>query len=372
MTPRQRLLAAMRRQPTDRLPVQVRGVRILDDEWVSSQHPSYAPVIEAVQEWGDPVQTWSASAGLLITADAAARTETRVLPSSADWDLHVTTLRTPRGELTAERLVSRTGQPGMTVRHYVQSPDQLDWLLDVPYVPPRPALDGYVALRDRIGERGLLIAQLPNPVAHLHNLLGTEHFALAMMDAPDRVLALLWELQRRLENLVSYLLDAGVGPAFGDSGPELAAPPIMSARFFRRLYTEPATRTAALLHAGGALLHVHCHGSVRQLLPDFIEIGVDALHPLEAPPLGDTPLEVGKQVLGGKVCIEGNVQIGDIYSMGPAQFEGVVRRAIEVGAPGGGFILCPTASPFTPELPPNAVANWLTLVRLGSQYRYAA
>ena len=51
---------------------------------------------------------------------------------------------------------------------------------------------------------------------------------------------------------------------------------------------------------------------------------------------------------------------GDVYSLPPAEFERVVRRAVEVGVPGGGFVLCPTT-----------VANYLTLVRVGAEYRYA-
>ena len=62
---------------------------------------------------------------------------------------------------------------------------------------------------------------------------------------------------------------------------------------------------------------------------------------------------------------------GDVYSLPPAEFERVVRRAVEVGVPGGGFVLCPTASPHTPELSPTTVANYLTLVRVGAEYRYA-
>ncbi|MBI3971794.1 MAG: hypothetical protein HY332_10945 [Chloroflexi bacterium] len=371
MTPRARLLAAIQRQPTDRLPVQVRGVRVLDDAWVTTRHPSYAPVIEAVRELGDPVANWSPSTPLLLTAHPMGAPEVRTEPGTDAWDLRVAMLHTPRGDLTSVHHVSRRGLPGMTTRFYVQSLDQLAWIRDVPYAPLRPNVDGFFALQEAVGERGLVLISLPVAVGVVQALLGTEGFALAMMDAPDQVLELLWTFQARIEDLVRYLLERGVGPLFGDVGAEYAGPPVMSPRFFRALYVEPEARTAALLHAHGALLHVHCHGSVRQMLPDFAGIGVDVLHPLEEPPLGDTPLAVAKEMLRGRVCIEGNVQIGDVYTMEPAEFEATVRWTVETGAPGGGFILCPTASPYTPELPPNAVANYLTLLRVGVEYRYA-
>jgi len=39
-----------------------------------------------------------------------------------------------------------------------------------------------------------------------------------------------------------------------------------------------------LIHDAGGCIHVHCHARVKQVLPDFVEMGVDVLHPFEAPP----------------------------------------------------------------------------------------
>jgi uroporphyrinogen-III decarboxylase len=370
MTSRQRLLAAFQRRPTDRLPVQVRGVRVWDERWVTTRDPSYAPVIEAVRAHGDLEVGWSPAVPALLTAHPMGQPETRVEPGAGDWDQRIATLRTPRGDLTSIHQVSRRGLPGMTSRFYAQSLEQLEWVREIPYEPVRPPVEGFFRLREQVGERGLILVNLTPAVGVVQALLGTEAFALAMMDAPDEVLSLLWLFQQRVEDLARYLLEQGVGPLFGDVGAEYAGPPVMSPRFFRALYAEPEARTAALLHAQGALLHIHCHGAVRQLLPDFIAIGADVLHPLEAPPMGDTPLAEAKESLAGTVCIEGNIQIGDVYSLPPPEFERVVHDAVAVGAPGGGFVLCPTASPYTPELPPTAVANYLTLVRLGREYRY--
>lgn len=372
LTPRQRLLAAIRCQPVDRLPVQLRGVRVLDDGWVAARHSSYAPLIEAVRALGDPVTSWHPSVPFLLTAHPMGTPEVRREPHSDTWDRRTSTLHTPRGPLTSIRLESRTGLPGMTRRYYVDRYEQLAWIQEIPYVPPRPDVAEFLERSARIGERGLLLAMVPTAVSTLQALLGTEGFALAMMDVPDLVLNLLWAFQKRVEDLIAALLAQGVGPVFGDVGAEVVGPPIMSPRLFRQLYAETERRTAKLLHAHGALLHVHCHGSVRPLLDDFVDIGVDVLHPVEAPPLGDTPLPAAKAALGGHVCFEGNVQIGDIYERSPAEFAAIARRAIGEGAPGGGFILCPTASPYTPELPPTALANYLTLLELGTAYRYGS
>ena len=97
MTSHQRLLAALRLQPVDRVPLQVRGVRSWDEQWVATRDPSYAPVIEAVTEHGDYVDWWGAPAGTFYSAatvPADTWTEDR-----DDWTAHYTLTHTPGGDL---------------------------------------------------------------------------------------------------------------------------------------------------------------------------------------------------------------------------------------------------------------------------------
>ena len=46
-----------------------------------------------------------------------------------------------------------------------------------------------------------------------------------------------------------------------------------------------------------------------------------------------------------------------------------MRATCEVGAPGGGFILCPTASPHTAELTDLTVANYLAMIETAVEMR---
>jgi len=111
MTSRERLLAAMRRQEVDRVPLHVRGVNFWDERWVATRHPSYAPLIEAVGKHGDPFIGWGVGGGPLLTASAEVRYESEVIPGE-DWNETVITMHTPRGPLTARHLSSNRGLPG--------------------------------------------------------------------------------------------------------------------------------------------------------------------------------------------------------------------------------------------------------------------
>ena len=56
-----------------------------------------------------------------------------------------------------------------------------------------------------------------------------------------------------------------------------------------------------------AHLNVNCKEKI-------VEMGTDCLHPMEAPAWGDMPLAEAKRRIGCDICIEGNIQMGDVYT----------------------------------------------------------
>jgi uroporphyrinogen-III decarboxylase len=64
-----------------------------------------------------------------------------------------------------------------------------------------------------------------------------------------------------------------------------------------------------------------------------------------------------KQRLGGRMCIMGAVQSLYLETATPDEMRRHIREAVEVGAPGGGFVLLPTAAPFMIPLDSHCLAN---------------
>jgi uroporphyrinogen-III decarboxylase len=100
------------------------------------------------------------------------------------------------------------------------------------------------------------------------------------------------------------------------------------------------------------------------VLEDFAALGTDMLHPVEPPPMGNAPLLEAKRRIGGRVVIEGNVQISQVMEEEPAAFRRRVEQVITEGKPGGRFCLCPTASPYAVVMTQRATENYLTLIEL--------
>ena len=101
----------------------------------------------------------------------------------------------------------------------------------------------------------------------------------------------------------------------------------------------------------------HTCGAVRKLIPDFIEMGVDILNPIQifAKDMDPTGL---KREFGDNLCFHGALDITTVLSIGtPDHVRAEVKRLGTLLGQGGGFILAPTNN-IMPETP---VENILAL-----------
>lgn len=106
----------------------------------------------------------------------------------------------------------------------------------------------------------------------------------------------------------------------------------------------------------------HCDGAVKSLIPDFIEIGVDCLNPVQDSctdmDLSDLKREFGDDITfwGAGVETQGILRTGKLDEVADD-----VKRRIEILAPGGGFVFA-TVHNVQPDVPPeNIEALWKTV-----------
>ncbi|MEW5870179.1 MAG: uroporphyrinogen decarboxylase family protein [Chloroflexota bacterium] len=110
----------------------------------------------------------------------------------------------------------------------------------------------------------------------------------------------------------------------------------------------------------------HSCGSVRPLIPDFIEIGVEILNPVHIRATGMQPAAL-KHDFGEALSFwGGGVDTQDTLPHGtPEQIKDEVRRNIEALAPGGGFVFN-TVHNIQADVPPgNITAMWEALQEYG-------
>ncbi len=110
----------------------------------------------------------------------------------------------------------------------------------------------------------------------------------------------------------------------------------------------------------------HSCGSVRPLIPDFIEIGVQILNPVHVRADGMDPVALKRDFGDALVFWGGGVDTQGVLPTGtPREVKDDVRRNVEALAPGGGFVFN-TVHNIQADVPPeNVIAMWEALREYG-------
>jgi uroporphyrinogen decarboxylase len=104
---------------------------------------------------------------------------------------------------------------------------------------------------------------------------------------------------------------------------------------------------------------LHCCGGVRELLPDLIEAGLEAINPVQITCRGMEPGEL-KRNFGSRLTFwGGGCDTRDILIRGnPSQVKDHVRRLVDIWQPGGGFVFQQVHNILADVPPANVVAMY--------------
>ena len=285
-------------------------------------------------------------------------------PYSKDFDKITFVRNTPKGELRQVLLTGLTGHPGMILEHFVKDEDDCEKYLSL----PRPQIVGncgqFFETDRRVGDRGITDVVLGrNPAAIVAELMGSEVFAIMSITHRDLIHEMCKREMEIILRMIDFLIDAGVGPFFSILGQEYIVPPLHGRQDFIDFNVKYDRPVADKIHNAGGRFHVHCHGPVKAVLDCFLDIGADVLHPIEPPPMGNVTAAEARHILGGKVCIEGNIQISSMYENTPQQIYDETKALIrDAYVNNKGLIICPSASPYIPGEGENCFAQYKAMV----------
>lgn len=128
------------------------------------------------------------------------------------------------------------------------------------------------------------------------------------------------------------------------------AGPMFDVGTWRRFFREGFRAYIDLAHRYGIQVMHHTCGSVVELIPDFIECGLDVLQSLQ-PAAAGMDLARLKREFGKDLSFHGSIDIQHVLPSGtPEEVRAMVRDRVAAGRPGGGFILG-TAHNIQPDTP---------------------
>lgn len=270
----------------------------------------------------------------------------------------------------------RSGLNGKTIKRYLTSEDDLDILLDMPFETDERVI--IEALKPRIAawrreaadfpaHLGAMMNDLGEPIGTLYGMSDLSELSIWSITAAEKVDTLLSRLMVRYKHIYRYLLEQGVGDVFFLVGSELASPPMVSRATFQRWIVPYAQELISLVHSYGKKVIQHFHGQIKEILPDFLTMAPDALHTIEAPPIGNCTLSEAFDIVGDRIGLIGNIQYDDFRSMTPAEMDKAVSACLDE-CRGRRFMLSPTAGPYENSIGERMQANYLQFLRSGSQH----
>jgi uroporphyrinogen decarboxylase len=188
------------------------------------------------------------------------------------------------------------------------------------------------------------------------NLRGFENALVDSCVEPHFYEQMLDSLTELYLAFVEYTVDLPVdGILFGDDWGDQRGV-ILGPERWRALIKPRWKRIYDAVHSAGKIVMSHSCGSVAEIIPDIIEIGMDVLESVQPEAAGMNPYELKLQ-FGNDITFWGCLGSQSTIGQGtPDQIKDEVARLAVEMADGGGYILAP-AKPLQPGTPTqNAVA----------------
>ena len=169
--------------------------------------------------------------------------------------------------------------------------------------------------------------------------MGYNEFLMNTLADPDLVMDLIKTLHeycmREMEVYFQYPLDLMKVA----SGIITTTGPMVSWDMVEELETSFIREQIGIIRDRGKKVYFHIDGKVDQSIPDFIQMGVDVLNPID-PSGGIQDIYEIKEMYGGEITLAGNINIDTVLKDGTVhEVKADVTEHIEKLRHGGGYIV---------------------------------
>jgi len=230
----------------------------------------------------------------------------------------------------------------------IQNLDEID-RLSIEKVIQHPTMEAIIRshhlVADAIGKEAMIVPTQWAPFTLTARILGMEPLLIATLQEPDKLSRLIQFSTELTWAILERILDHPdiLGANFSDP---VASGDVVSPLTFRK-FSAPAIRDLVdRVRTKNKYTMVHVCGNTTQVLKDVLEI-----HPHAFSLENKVDLKVAKEVLGGKVCVAGNVSpTGAFLSGTPQQVMEEARACLDAWGNEGGYILT-VGCDFTKNVP---------------------
>ena len=235
------------------------------------------------------------------------------------------------------------------------------------YRPPDPSLPGRTAeieaARDMPNDDIALLGGVQGPLTTAWLLMGYEGICYALYDDPDLIDAVCRMSNEFFREAARRSAEAGCVGIWISEDLGSSSGAFFSLEHYRRYFLAPFAELAEYVDSLGVPALLHACGHILPYLDDLCQTRIAAVHPLQR--TAGMDLRQMKEKYGQRLCLIGNVDSSRTLPYGtPEEVAAEVREAIDIAAPGGGYVLASDHS-LHDGIP---VENILVMFRTAAEY----
>lgn len=342
MNSRERLLAALRHEPVDRVPANITYYMrefIEKNLPVDPERDVFEQRLEHQTRFGfDPlVGVGGGNAQPWLTTVPGTWESYQVEVVEHGHTIQRTVVETPAGDLTTDYMQDR-GMSGWKLNGLVKEEDDLD---KIQYLPePDIDLAAVDARHAQLGDRGLAMVSVNGIWQQACYLREMEEMAMDPYIRPEWTRQYLSRVNQFIAAQAEVLCQSKAECFFiNESYVGMGLSPKVYNEFVRP-YDQALVDIGK---AAGKLVLYHDCGLCNALLESMVAMGIDYLEPLNpVTASGDVDPVDAKRRIGDQVCLRGGYN-HELLTFGtPDEVRAHVRECLEGLSPGGGYILCPS------------------------------
>jgi uroporphyrinogen-III decarboxylase len=218
-------------------------------------------------------------------------------------------------------------------------------------------------VKAEVGEELSVHGEVFSPLTQLMELFGYQQALMYLIDEPERCEAILAVYARGAADLGRQQARRGVDAVLISSA--FAGGGFISPRQYERFVMPYEAEVVRQIHTSGVPVYTHTCGDIGDRLERMADTGTDGIDTLDPPPLGSVDLADAKRRVGSRVFFKGNIDaVNTLWKKSREEVRADALRRLMTGSPGGGYILSSACS-VAPRVPPE---NLTVLVEASRQF----
>jgi hypothetical protein len=218
----------------------------------------------------------------------------------------------------------------------------------------------------QLGDTVYLFDGIAVGLDYCYRYAGLELFSYLLADEPALVARWLDAAFRANRRALAALAPSALAFRFAiiyeDIGGKTA--PLFSPALLRRELFPRLRELVGIFHDLGFKVIYHSDGNLNRVLEDLVATEIDGLNPIEVQAGMD--LRALKERYGKRLVLVGGIDASDLLPhSSPDQVRAATRAALEIAAPGSGYILASTTELSNAIPPENIIAMWETAREYG-------